>query len=103
MTAGIVDDPTRHRFVVAAGDGAEAELVYDRDAEALYLIHTVVPPAMRGRGTGGQLVRAAIAAARRDDLVIVPWCPFARRWLDEHGDSAMGVVIDWTSLPPRVG
>jgi hypothetical protein len=48
-------------------------------------------------------VGVAIAMARRDHLVVVPWCPFARRWLCEHADAAIGVAIDRTSRPPLPG
>jgi predicted GNAT family acetyltransferase len=96
-------DPTRSRFVVTADNGEEAELVYDRDAVHLYLLRTAVPQARRGQGTGGALVLVAIAMAPRHDLVIVPWCPFARRRLDERADAAMGVAIDLASRPPRSG
>jgi hypothetical protein len=32
---------------------------------------------------------------------LVPWCPFARRWLKEHPEAAEGVSIDWETLPPE--
>ena len=98
---GVTDDLARHRLVVTSDDGAEAELVYRRDGDNLYLVHTEVPAAFRGQGTGGQLVAAALDVARRDDLTVVPWCPFARRWLKEHPDAAAGVAIDWSMPPPR--
>jgi hypothetical protein len=31
---------------------------------------------------------------------VVPWCPFADRWLRDHPDEAAGVVIDWEAPPP---
>jgi predicted GNAT family acetyltransferase len=36
-------------------------------------------------------VQAAIARASRDGLDIVPWCPFARGWIDRHPE-ALGTV-----------
>lgn len=96
--SAVEHEPAQHRFVAKAG-GAEAELVYKRDDDRLYLLHTEVPAAFRGHGTGGKLVAAAVDVARRDDLTIVPWCPFARRWLREHPDLTDGVQIDWSTLP----
>jgi predicted GNAT family acetyltransferase len=98
MTTDVTEDTVGQRLVVAA-DNAEAELVYDRDDHRLYLLHTEVPDAFRGRGTGGRLVTAALDLARRDGLVVVPWCPFARRWLKEHPDVIDGVKIDWATPP----
>ena len=98
---GVTDDVARHRLVVRSEDGAEAEFVYKRDGDRLYLVHTEVPAAFRGQGTGGWLVSAALDVARRDGLTVVPWCPFARRWLREHPDEVVGVAIDWSIPPPE--
>ena len=95
----VVDVPAESRFVVRGPD-AEAELVYHLNGKRLVLVHTEVPESWGGRGTGGRLVRAALARARTDDLTLVPWCPFARRWLKEHPDEASGVDIDFATLPP---
>jgi predicted GNAT family acetyltransferase len=46
------------------------------------------------------LVRAALERAEREDLTVVPWCPFARRWLHEHPDQAARVTMDWETKPP---
>jgi hypothetical protein len=99
-TAQVVDVPAETRFVVH-GDGGEAELVYLVDGDRLYLIHTEVPEAWGGRGIGGRLVRAAIRRAQADALTVVPWCPFARRWLKEHPDEAGGIGVDFTTPPPQ--
>jgi predicted GNAT family acetyltransferase len=98
--ADVTDVPAEHRFV-ARVDGHEAELVYRLAGDRLTLVHTEVPEALGGRGLGGHLVRAALDRARREGLTVVPWCPFARRWLREHEDEATGVTIDWRTPPPN--
>jgi predicted GNAT family acetyltransferase len=95
----VVDVPAESRFVVR-DNGAEAELVYHRHGDRLVLIHTEVPDEMSRRGIGGHLVRAAVRRAESDGVTIVPWCPFARRWLKEHRDAVAGVTIDWDAQPP---
>jgi uncharacterized protein len=95
----IVDVPSERRFVYREGD-ALAELQYELRGDRFFLIHTEVPDALGGRGLGGKLVRAALARAAREHLTIVPWCPFARRWLKEHPDEAGGVSIDFKTPPP---
>jgi predicted GNAT family acetyltransferase len=96
----VVDHPEENRFVVQL-DGSEAELVYHRRGDRLVLIHTEVPDELGGHGLGGRLVRAALERAAREHLTIVPWCPFARRWLKEHPDAAADVAIDWDTPPPQ--
>jgi predicted GNAT family acetyltransferase len=95
----VVDDLSRRRLAVVEGDEV-AELVYQIEGDRLILIHTGVPDAFRGRGIGGELVRAALDKAQRQGLVVVPWCPFARKWLKEHEEKAAGVVIDFKTMPP---
>jgi len=99
--ADVVDATDENRFVIR-GDGAlEAELVYRAQGDRLVLVHTGVPEEWGGRGIGGRLVRAAAARARAERLTVVPWCPFARRWLRDHPDEAAGVTIDWDTPPPN--
>ena len=95
----VVDVPTESRFVVRL-EGHEAELVYHLNGDRLVLVHTEVPDEMSGHGVGGRLVSAAVARAESEHLTIVPWCPFARRWLRDHPDVAATVDIDWRSQPP---
>jgi predicted GNAT family acetyltransferase len=97
---GVTDVRSENRFVFREGN-AEAELTYELDGKRLTLIHTGVPEALSGHGIGGRLVRASIARAAGEGLTIVPWCPFARRWLKEHPDAAPGVTIDFETPPPR--
>ena len=99
--APVVDDTAGSRFVIREG-GDQAELIYARQGDRLILVHTGVPEAWSGHGIGGRLVRAALARARADGLTVVPWCPYARHWLQEHPDEAATVTIDWDTPPlPR--
>jgi uncharacterized protein len=99
--APVVDDTAGSRFVISEG-GTEAELIYARQGDRLILVHTEVPEVWGGHGIGGRLVRAGLARAKADGLTVVPWCPYARRWLQEHPDEAAAVTIDWeTPRPPR--
>ena len=90
----VVDNPDASRFEVRA-DGWLAELIYRRHGQRLVLVHTEVPPELEGRGIGGALVTAAIDVAAREGLTLVPYCPFARGWLERHPDAASRVAIDW--------
>jgi predicted GNAT family acetyltransferase len=74
----------RQRFVVRFPEG-EGELTYRRTpAGALDLVHTGVDPKLRRRGIGESLVRAALGYARANQLLVIPSCSFAARWLEKH-------------------
>jgi uncharacterized protein len=93
------DDSDGERFLVES-DGNIAQLVYRKEPGQLILVHTEVPEALAGRGIAGRLVQAAVASAASEQRTVVPWCPYARRWLEEHADLAGTVSIDWEA--PRI-
>jgi predicted GNAT family acetyltransferase len=59
----------------------------------MVLVHTGVPGEFERHGIGSQLVEAAVGDALRRNLVVVPACPFARDWLDEHPEVATKLRI----------
>ncbi|MCQ0969576.1 GNAT family N-acetyltransferase [Paracoccus sp. TK19116] len=80
------DGASKGRYVVRT-DGVEAEMTYSRVSESLIIIdHTEVPGALRGQKIGEQLVLKAIEDARRDNVSIIPLCPFAKAQFARHAD-----------------
>ena len=68
-------------------DGNEAEMTYSRVGKSQIIIdHTEVPDVLRGRKVGERLVRQAVEDARRDKVVIIPLCPFAKAQFGRHPD-----------------
>lgn len=94
------DERQQQRFAFEK-DGAGGELAYEVDGDRLFLLHTEVVDALRGQGVAGQLVTAAVSRAIDDGLTVVPWCPYARRWLHEHPDVAGTVEVDWSTPRPK--
>jgi predicted GNAT family acetyltransferase len=90
----VKDESENNRFTVTL-NGELALLKYRVRGDRLVLIHTEVPEELAGHGIGGQLVRAAIAKAVVDGLIVVPQCSFANKWLRDHPDEAASVTIDW--------
>lgn len=93
----VTDNQAESQFEIRA-DGHPAELSYHRSGNRLALIHTEVPEELEGQGIGGRLVTAAIDRAAREGLTIVPYCPFARRWLQRHPEVAGRATIDWRAI-----
>jgi uncharacterized protein len=93
----VTDNQAASRFEIR-DDGYLAELRYHRNGKRLALLHTEVPEELEGRGLGGRLVVAAIEWAAREGLTIVPFCPFARRWLERHPEVAEQATIDWQAV-----
>lgn len=74
----------RYRIVV---DGHEAEMTYSRAGQKLVIIdHTDAPAALHGRKIGEQLVRPAVEYARREGIMIIPLCPFAKAQIERHAE-----------------
>ena len=73
-----------HRFVARLPEG-DAVLAYRiTPAGALDIRSTYVPPAARGRGTGGALVEAALTYARTEGRQVIPSCWYVGSWIAEH-------------------
>ena len=83
MDADIVDDPAQSRLELTV-DGRIAFLAYERTRETFSIVHTEVPPELRGRHLGDRLVEAALRTARDEHLRLVVICPFARAYLRRH-------------------
>ena len=70
-------------------DGQAAVLTYERTPTSLVLLHTDVPPSLRGRHLGDALAKAAIDAAHAERLRLVVVCPFVKAYLrrQSHRDT----------------
>jgi predicted GNAT family acetyltransferase len=82
-TESVRDDRQAHRFELSVNDQT-AFLAYQRTADSLVLVHTDVPPALRGQHLGDVLVEAALAAARAEGLRVIAECPFVKAYLRKH-------------------
>jgi predicted GNAT family acetyltransferase len=79
----VTNNAGENRFE-APVEGQMAVLDYHWRGDELVLTHTEVPPAARGEGVGGKVVKAALEEARSRGLQVVPRCPFVRRYVEEH-------------------
>jgi len=82
-STSVTDNRERGRFELSL-NGHTAFLAYERTRDALTLIHTDVPDALRGQHVGDALIKAALDAARSEGLRIVAVCPFVTAYLRTH-------------------
>jgi predicted GNAT family acetyltransferase len=55
---------------------------FSRSPGRIIISHTDVSDVLRGKNAGKQLVAAAVAYARSNNVKIIPLCPFARSVFD---------------------
>jgi predicted GNAT family acetyltransferase len=79
----VSDNTAQSRFELDV-DGHVAYLEYERTPNTLTLLHTEVPPEIRGRHIADRLVEAALAIGRSEGRRLVVICPFARAYLRRH-------------------
>ncbi len=102
----VVDDTHDNRFELGP-EGESGELVYRRNGNRLVLVHTEVREALRGRGLGGRLVRAAVERAAAESMTVVPVCSYAARVADRSPGrgrdrrNRLEPSAGLTGLPPR--
>ena len=48
-------------------------------------------------GSLAALVQAAVVRAADEGLTVVPLCPYASQWLQDHPDESATVTIDWAA------
>lgn len=83
----IQHEPAANRFVLELnGVDAQALLEYVPESNgAVYNVtHTEVPKAMRGRGIGGQLVRAVCEHARSNGIKLIPTCSYVAHYFTKN-------------------
>ena len=81
-------EENRARFVIVVEE-EEAFVEYRRpDERTLDLVHTLTPPAARGKGIAGVLVRTALEYAREHGLRVIPTCSYVASYLERHPEYA---------------
>ncbi len=80
----VVDAPDRSRFEALEDGKLVGVCDYRRSEGSISLDRVEVIPAQRGRGIGDQIVERVVAAARAENLEIIPRCWFAADWLKRN-------------------
>ena len=83
MTGHVRDNPERSRFELEIG-GQTVFARYARQGSTLVIPYVEAPPALRGTGAAGQLMRGVMKIARAEGLKVKPLCWYAAGWIQRH-------------------
>jgi predicted GNAT family acetyltransferase len=108
----VTHDAAAHRFI-ADVEGQRAILDYTVSGDLMTITHTGVPASIGGRGIAGDLMLAALQAARTHGWQVLPACSYAAHyiakhpeWDKAHQDALLDEALDESfpaSDPPSVG
>ncbi|MFN2430469.1 MAG: GNAT family N-acetyltransferase [Cryomorphaceae bacterium] len=78
------DNGKKGSFIIYENDVFAGEMTYVWAGKSRFIIdHTGVDENFSGKGFGKKLVMEAVAYARKNELKILPLCPFAKKVFDE--------------------
>ncbi len=87
MEPHITHHPETARFETIV-DGHTAYVEYQLENNVLDILHTIVPPAIEGRGLASRLVGAAYDYAEANGLTFKATCSYAILWLQRKKSHA---------------
>lgn len=79
----VVDNTELSRFELRVGEDLGIA-VYEKKGDTIAFTHTRVPDHLEGHGMGSELARAALDSARRQNLKVVPTCPFIASYIEKN-------------------
>lgn len=86
------DDGKKGRFIILENNEIAGEMTYTWAGKEKFIIdHTNVDEKFSGKGFAKKLVLAGIDHARKNNLKIIPLCPYVKRVFDK--DKNLGDVL----------
>jgi predicted GNAT family acetyltransferase len=82
----VTDNRGQSRFEIEVDDEVAGYTSYQRGKDQIAFMHTEIKPAYEGRGLASQLIAAALDQARAEGLEVLPFCPFVRGYIADHGE-----------------
>ena len=82
-TYELIDNPDKPQYEFHL-DGEIPRLEYIRTKDKIYLTHTEVPAALASKGIGSALIGAALEDIERQELTLIPLCPFVALYLKRN-------------------
>ena len=85
MTEHVTNNSGKQLYELATG-GEIAIAAYETRGDAVVFTHTLVPPALEGRGVGSRLIQGALDDVRRQGGHVIAECGFVAAYLQRHPD-----------------
>ena len=86
-----INKENRGAFVIEENDERLAEMTVAVSGKNLIVYHTEVSERLRGQGTASKLLEAMVAYAKKNDLKVVPLCPFVHAQFKRHPEQYAGI------------
>lgn len=85
MSYPVRHEPEQMKFTTSV-EGETALLQYRLRDGVMRIVHTEVPEPIAGHGIAGDLMRAALEAARASGWRVTPACSYANWFLQQHAE-----------------
>jgi predicted GNAT family acetyltransferase/glutaredoxin len=82
--AEVVEVPEASRYELRLGGRLIGLAAYRRRDGRIAFTHTEVDESCEGQGFGSRLAEVALAEAARENLAVVPLCPFIAYYIEKH-------------------
>ena len=79
----VINNYNNHQFEISINNSV-AKLPYKLKGNLLILLHTDVPEEWRGRGIATKLAEYALNFAKKNNLIITPYCHFLKEYIKSH-------------------
>ena len=86
MQVTVTDAAEQHRYEGRVDGELAAIAEYIRTPELVVFTHTEVLGGHEGRGIASQVVRHALDDVGRQQLKVLPLCPFVAGWMQRHSE-----------------
>ncbi|MEM9201785.1 MAG: GNAT family N-acetyltransferase [Actinomycetota bacterium] len=86
MEHTVRDNPDRQRYELVVGDEIVSIADYHLRGDSVVVPHVETNPAHRGQGNADRLMAGMLDDLRVTGRTIVPLCPFAADYIEQHPD-----------------
>jgi predicted GNAT family acetyltransferase len=80
----VTDNRGQSRFEITVDGEFAGSASYTRGKGLVSFMHTEIDDAFGGQGLGGKLVSSALGQVREEGLLVLPFCPFVRKYISKH-------------------